>query len=118
MAAKDKATGKEQQIKIQANGDWGDADIKRMVQEAETNALADKALRAFVETKNQGHAMIHDCEKSMSEHGATWFAAEMDEAKATILATRTAADGRSQDVLSKAMESLTAVAKRIEDAGL
>lgn len=89
-----------------------------MVQEAETNALADKALRAFVETKNQGHAMIHDCEKSMSEHGATWFAAEMDEAKATILATRTAADGRSQDVLSKAMESLTAVAKRIEDAGL
>ncbi len=118
VLAKDKATGKEQQIKIQANGGLGDADIKRMVQEAETNAVADKALRAFVETKNQAHALIHDVEKSMAEHAATLAAAEMDEAKSAVLATRTAADGTSQDVLSKAMESLTAVAKRIEDAGL
>jgi molecular chaperone DnaK len=118
VMAKDKATGKEQQIKIQANGGLGDADIKRMVQEAETNAVADKALRAFVETKNQAHAMIHDVEKAMAEHGATLSTAEMDEAKAAILATRTAADGTSPDGLAKAMESLAAVAKRIEDAGL
>ena len=118
VMAKDTATGKEQQIKIQANGGLGDADIKRMVQEAETNAVADKALRAFVETKNQAHAMIHDVEKSMAEHGATLSAAEMNEAKAALSATRIAADGTSQDGLASAMESLTAVAKRIEDAGL
>jgi molecular chaperone DnaK len=113
VMAKDKATGKEQQIKIQANGGLGDADIKRMVQEAETNAVADKALRAFVETKNQAHAMIHDVEKSMAEHGATLSTAEMDEAKAALVATRAAAEGTSQDGLAKAMETLTAVAKRI-----
>jgi molecular chaperone DnaK len=118
VMAKDKATGKQQQIKIQANGGLGDADIKRMVQEAETNAVADKAQRAFVETKNQAHAMIHDVEKAMAEHGAIFSAAEMDEAKAAILATRKAADGTSQDGLASAMKSLTAVAKRIEDAGL
>lgn len=54
----------------------------------------------------------------MAEHGAALSAAEIDQAKAAISAARTAADGTSQDVLSKAMESLTAVAKRIEDAGL
>jgi molecular chaperone DnaK len=118
VMAKDKATGKEQQIKIQANGGLGEADIKRMVQEAETNAVADKVLRAFVETKNQAHAMIHDVEKSMAVHGATLSAAEMDEAKAALVATRAAAEGTSQDGLAKAMETLTAVAKRIEDAGL
>ncbi|MFC3180521.1 molecular chaperone DnaK [Cypionkella sinensis] len=118
VMAKDKATGKEQQIKIQANGGLDDADIKRMVHEAETNAVADKALRAFVEAKNQAHAMIHDVEKSMAEDGANLSAADTDAAKAAISAARTAADGTSQDVLAKAMEGLTVVAKRIEDAGL
>lgn len=118
VMAKDKATGKEQQIKIQANGGLDDADIKRMVQEAETNAVADKALRAFVEAKNQAHAMIHDVEKSMAEQAATLSAADTDAAKAAISAARTAADGTSQDVLAKAMEGLTVVAKRIEDVSL
>ena len=118
VMAKDKATGKEQQIKIQANGGLGDADIKRMVQEAEKNAVADKALRAFVETKNQAHAMIHDVEKSMAEHGAILSTTDADAAKAAISATRTAADGTSQDALSKAMEGLTALAKRIEEMAL
>ncbi len=118
VTAKDKATAKEQQIKIQANGGLDDADIKRMVREAETNAVADKALRAFVEAKNKAHSMIHDVEKSMAEHGTALSAAETEQANAALSATRTAADGTSQDGLAKAMESLTAMAKRIEDAGL
>jgi molecular chaperone DnaK len=115
VTAKDKATSKEQQIKIQANGGLNDADIKRMVEDAATNAVADKALRAFVELKNQAHALIHDVEKSLADHGATLPAAEVDAVNAAISATRTAADGTAQDGLSKAMEGLTAVSKRLED---
>jgi molecular chaperone DnaK len=67
--AKDKGTGKEQQIRIQASGGLSEADIQRMVKEAETHAADDKKRRAFVEAKNQAEALVHQTEKSLKDYG-------------------------------------------------
>jgi molecular chaperone DnaK len=69
VSARDKGTGKEQKITIQASGGLSDADIERMVREAEQNAEADKARRAAVEAKNNAESLIHSVEKSLAEHG-------------------------------------------------
>src|SRR6218665_2933180 len=69
VSAKDKGTGKEQQIRIQASGGLSDADIEKMVKDAELHATEDKARRETVEAKNQGEALVHATEKSLAEHG-------------------------------------------------
>ena len=69
VSAKDKGTGKEQQIRIQASGGLSDADIEKMVKDAEANAEADKKRRAGVEAKNQAESLIHSTEKSVKEYG-------------------------------------------------
>ena len=69
VSAKDKGTGKEQKITIQASGGLSDADIDRMVKEAEANKEADKKKRESIETKNQAETMIHSIDKQLSEHG-------------------------------------------------
>jgi Molecular chaperone len=68
VGAKDKGTGKEQKITIQASGGLSDDDIERMVREAEENAESDKQKKDLVETKNQAEALIHSTEKSLEEH--------------------------------------------------
>jgi molecular chaperone DnaK len=69
VTAKDKATGKEQQIRIQASGGLSEADIQKMVKEAESHATEDKQRRELVEARNQSDALIHSTEKALSEHG-------------------------------------------------
>jgi len=69
VSAKDKATGKEQQIRIQASGGLSDDDIERMVQEAEANADSDKKKRELVEAKNQAETLVHMVEKNLNEYG-------------------------------------------------
>lgn len=69
VSAKDKATGKEQQIRIQASGGLSEEDIEKMVKDAEANADADKKRREMVEAKNNADAMVHSTEKQLSEHG-------------------------------------------------
>jgi molecular chaperone DnaK len=69
VSAKDKGTGKEQKITIQASGGLTDDDIERMVREAEENADADKQRKELVETKNQAESLVHATEKSLEEHG-------------------------------------------------
>ncbi len=69
VSAKDKATGKEQQIRIQASGGLSDADIDRMVHEAEEHAEEDKKRKELVETRNQADALIHTTEKNLAEYG-------------------------------------------------
>merc|ERR1712224_697220 len=69
VSAKDKSTGKEQQIKIQASGGLSDEEIEKMVKEAEENAEADKKKREEVDVKNQADSLIHGTEKSIQEHG-------------------------------------------------
>src|SRR5690606_37504457 len=69
VSAKDKATNKEQSIRIQASGGLSDADIDQMAQDAEANAEADKARRGRVEAKNHGESAVHQTEKALAEHG-------------------------------------------------
>ncbi|MEP3439188.1 MAG: molecular chaperone DnaK [Hoeflea sp.] len=69
VSAKDKGTGKEHQIRIQASGGLSDADIEAMVKEAEVNAEADKKRRAVVEAKNQGESLVHSSEQSLKDYG-------------------------------------------------
>ena len=70
VSAKDKATGKEQQIRIQASGGLSEADIQRMVKDAEAHADEDKKRRALAEAKNHADALIHTTDKALSEHGS------------------------------------------------
>jgi molecular chaperone DnaK len=70
VSAKDKATGKEQQIHIQASGGLSEADIDKMVKEAEVNAAADKKRREAVDAKNHADALVHSTEKALAEHGS------------------------------------------------
>jgi molecular chaperone DnaK len=116
VSAKDKATGKEQQIRIQASGGLSDADIKRMVQEAEANAAADKERRAFVEARNQAEGLIHQTEKTISEGGDKISAQDKGEAEAAIAAARSAMEGKDLSTLTSASERLSQVAMRIGEA--
>jgi molecular chaperone DnaK len=70
VSAKDKATGKEQQIRIQASGGLSEADIQKMVKDAEANAAEDKKRREAVDAKNHADALVHSTEKALSEHGS------------------------------------------------
>jgi molecular chaperone DnaK len=116
VSAKDKATGKEQQIRIQASGGLSDADIKRMVQEAEANAAVDKERRAFVEARNQAEGLIHQTERTISEAGDKVSAQDKGEAEAAIAAARSAMDGKDLATLTSASERLSQVAMRIGEA--
>jgi molecular chaperone DnaK len=70
VSAKDKATGKEQQIRIQASGGLSEADIQKMVKDAEAHAEEDKTRKAQVEAKNHAEALVHSTEKALAEHGS------------------------------------------------
>jgi molecular chaperone DnaK len=86
--AKDKATQKEQSIRIQASGGLSDEDIERMVQEAETHADEDKQAREMAEAKNQGDSLIHATEKAFSEHGDKVGDEEKSEIESAIAALK------------------------------
>ena len=116
VSAKDKATNKEQQIKIQASGGLSDGDIDRMVKEAEANASADKAKRELVELRNSTESMIHQTEKSLTEGGDKVPAAEKSEAEAAIAAAREALAGDNAETLKTASEHLTQVAMKVGQA--
>ena len=91
VSAKDKATGKEQQITIQADGGLTDEDIKKMMADAEANAGADKARRELVEAKNNSEALIHQTEKQVEEHADKVSAevkAEIEKAVEELKAAR------------------------------
>ena len=116
VQAKDKATGKEQQIRITASGGLSEADIQRMVQEAEANAEADKKRREFVETRNSAEAMVHQVEKNLKENEAQISAQDKGEAEAAIAATRSALEGQDAEAVKQANERLGQVAMRIGEA--
>jgi len=116
VQAKDKATGKEQQIKIQASGGLSDADIQRMVKEAEANAEGDKKRREFVDAKNQADGLIHQVEKNLKEHGDKIAAQDKGEAEAAVAAARSAMEGNDGDALKSASERLSQAAMKIGEA--
>jgi molecular chaperone DnaK len=116
VSAKDKATGKEQQIRIQASGGLSDADIEKMVQEAEANAEADKQRREMVEAKNHAEALAHSTEKSLTEHGDKVSAEEKATIEADLAALKTALEGEDlADIQAKA-QSLTTSSMKLGEA--
>src|SRR5258707_7955874 len=93
VSAKDKATGKEQQIRIQASGGLSDADIERMVKDAESHAEEDKKKRALVEAKNQAEGLINTTERTIKDGGDKVPAQEKAELEAAIAALREVTPG-------------------------
>lgn len=84
VSAKDKATGKEQQVRIQSSGGLSDSDIQKMVKDAEANAVADKAKKEFIEAKNHADSAVYETEKSLKEHGDKVDAATKSAIEAEI----------------------------------
>jgi molecular chaperone DnaK len=112
VSAKDKATGKEQQITIQADGGLSEADIKKMMAEAEANAGADKARRELVEAKNHAEALIHQTEKQVIEHADKVSDAVKGEIESAIADLKTAAAGdNTADIQAKHQALMTAAMK-------
>jgi molecular chaperone DnaK len=116
VSAKDKATGKEQQIRIQASGGLSDADIERMVRDAEDNAAADKVRREAVEARNQTEAMINQVEKTLKEAGEHAGAAEKAEAEAALEVAKTALANGDAGAIKEAGERLSQSAMKLGEA--
>ncbi|MBM3468686.1 MAG: molecular chaperone DnaK [Alphaproteobacteria bacterium] len=116
VSAKDKATGKEQQIRIQASGGLSEADIDKMVQEAEANAEADKKRREMVEAKNHGEALLHSTEKSLAEHGDKISAEEKSAIEADIAALKTALEGEDAAHIQQKTQNLSTSAMKLGEA--
>ena len=107
VSAKDKATGKEQEIRIQASGGLDDADIERMVQEAEANAESDKKRRSDVETRNQAEALVHGAEKAIHDLGDKADAEAKAEVESGMEALREALSGEDIEVISEKSAALS-----------
>ena len=101
VSAKDKGTGKEHQIRIQASGGLSDADIEKMVKDAEANAETDKKRRALVEARNQAEALVHSSEKSLKEYGDKVSEADRTAISDAIAALKTAAEGDDAEPTSR-----------------
>lgn len=116
VSAKDKATGKEQNVRIEASGGLSDDDIDRMVKDAEANAEADKSRRELIEQRNSTEGLIHQTEKSLSEGGDKVPAADKTEAEEAIKAAREALEGDSAEAIKSASDRLTQAAMKVGQA--
>jgi molecular chaperone DnaK len=116
VSAKDKATGKEQQIRIQAKSGLSDADIERMVKDAEANAEADRKRREAVEARNQLDALVHSTDKTLKESGDKVPPAEKVEVESALAAARTAMEGQDADAIREASEKLSQAAMKMGEA--
>ena len=116
VSAKDKATGKEQQIRIQASGGLADEDIERMVQEAEEHAGEDKKLREMVEAKNQAESIIHMTEKNLKEFGDQVSEDERKAIEADMEALREVKEGEDAAAINEKVEALSQSAMKLGEA--
>jgi len=113
VAAKDKGTGKEQTIKIQASGGLTDNDIDQMVKDAEKFAEEDKKRRAAAEARNQADSLVHATEKQIEEHGDKIDAATRTEVEEAIAAVKTALEGGDADDINAKAQALTQSAMKM-----
>jgi molecular chaperone DnaK len=116
VQAKDKATAKEQSIRIQANGGLSDADIEQMVKEAEANSASDKKRKETVEARNQGEALIHSTEKAMAEHGDKVGAPEKTAIETAIAELKTALEGEEADEIKAKTQALAQASMKLGEA--
>ncbi len=116
VSAKDKGTGKEQQIKIQASGGLSDADIDQMVQDAEKFAEEDKKRREGAEAKNNAESLVHTTEKQLEENGDKVDASLKSEIEGLIAETKTAIEGGDPDAMKTKSEALAQAAMKMGQA--
>jgi molecular chaperone DnaK len=116
VTAKDKATNKEHQIRIQASGGLSDADIERMVKDAEANAEADKKRRELVEVKNHGESLIHATEKSVTEYGDKVPASDKGAIETAITALKTALEGDDAETIKARTTDLMQASMKLGEA--
>jgi molecular chaperone DnaK len=117
VSAKDKATGKEQSIRIQASGGLSDTEIERMVKDAEAHAAEDKKKRELVEAKNQAEALVHATEKELTENGSNpAVAAIKGDVEKAVEAAKEAIASEDADRIKQATQTLAQVAMKIGEA--
>ncbi len=113
VSAKDKGTGKEQQIRIQASGGLSDNDIDQMVKDAEKFAEEDKKRREGAEARNQADSLVHATQKQLEEHGDKIDASLKSEVEEKIAAVKTALEGGDTDAINTAAQELTQAAMKM-----
>ncbi|MXO58829.1 molecular chaperone DnaK [Altererythrobacter salegens] len=113
VSAKDKGTGKEQQIRIQASGGLSDADIDQMVQDAEKFAEEDKKRREGAEAKNNADSLVHATEKQLEEHGDKIDAGLKGEIESAIAEAKTAIEGGEVELIKAKSQALTDLAMKM-----
>jgi molecular chaperone DnaK len=116
VSAKDKGTGKEQQIRIQASGGLNDADIDQMVKDAEKFAEEDKKRRAAAEAKNNADSLVHATEKQLEEHGDKIDAGLKSEIEAALAEAKTAIEGGDAETIEAKSQALTQLAMKMGQA--
>lgn len=116
VSAKDKATGKEQQIRIQASGGLSDDDIDQMVQDAEQNAEDDKKRRELVDARNTADSMIHTAEKSLSEYGDQIPAEDKTAIETAVTELRDVMDGDDLEAITTKTEALSQASMKLGEA--
>ncbi|MDA0721590.1 MAG: molecular chaperone DnaK [Proteobacteria bacterium] len=116
VGAKDKGTGKEQKITIQASGGLSDDDIEAMVKDAEANAEADKARRELVEAKNQAESLIHSTEKSMEEHADKVDPTTIEAIELAIAALKDDLEGDNAGKIKSGVQNVTEAAMKLGEA--
>ncbi len=116
VSAKDKATNKEQAIRIQASGGLSDADIEKMVKDAEANAEADKKRKELVEAKNQGESLVLSTEKTLKEHGDKISSAEKSKIEEEIKTLKSALESDDLDNIKAKTESLMQASLKLGEA--
>ncbi len=116
VQAKDKGTGKEQQIRIQASGGLSEADIQRMVKEAETHAADDKKRRSFVEAKNQAEALVHQTEKSLKDYGDKVQAADRTAIENALSDLKESLKGEDATDIQAKAQTLAQVSMKLGEA--
>ncbi len=116
VSAKDKATNKEQQIRIQASGGLSDADIQKMVKDAEAHAAEDKKRRELVEAKNQGESLVHSTEKSVKEFGDKVSAENKSAIETAVEALKTALGGEDVEAIKSRTDELLQASMKLGEA--
>ncbi len=116
VSAKDKATNKEQQIRIQASGGLSDAEIEKMVKEAEANAAEDKKRKDLVEAKNHAEALIHSTNKSLTEFGDKVSAADKSAIETAIADVKSALEGNDAEAITAKTNALAQAAMKLGEA--
>ncbi len=116
VQASDKATGKEQSIRIQASGGLSDADIDRMVKEAESHAAEDKQRRELVETRNQGEALVHSTERMLKDFGDKVAAGDKGTVEAAVTELKSAIEGEDVAAIKQKIDALAQASMKLGEA--